>query len=321
MRMFLIMNPGSRGGRSGRLFNGILSTLQKSAVDFDHTVTSSLEDISASSATACRDGYDVVVSVGGDGTINRVVNGFYDDSGKLISNSRFGVIYTGTSPDFCRSYQIPDDAEGALSTLLSGCNEGAAPPRAIPVGRIQLALKHDSAAEDQITRYFCCCANIGLGARVAANANSVRKLLGDHFGTFLGLLRAVAATRPVDLPLTRDGNQELLGNMRNLSIGLTRYIASGIKVEHQLSEQDDRFYTLAAHDVTLVSLPGILRDLYRGGELASSSLSLEYARTLDIPGGPQPVEVEFDGDPAGFLPCRVELARDRLPLIGSRYEN
>ena len=118
----------------------------------------------------------------------------------------------------------------------------------------------------------------------------------------------------------RDSQREQLTTVRNISVGLTRYIASGIKVSHQLSEQDDRFYALIVRNLTLTGLPGVLRDIYGGGALTSRSVSLEYARTLAIPAGLQPVEVEFDGDPAGFLPCRVGLARDRLPLIGSQHE-
>ena len=327
MSMFLIMNPGSHGGKSGRLFNSIFEALRRHDVQHHYRITTTLDEITPATANACREGYDPVISVGGDGTINRVVNGFYDADGALISSCRLGVIYTGTSPDFCRSYRLPLESAAALALILRSSNQAAEPDqsvvtRKIPLGRIELAPEKGSNDTTRNTRYFCCCANIGLGARVATLANGgIRRITGDQLGTFLALLRAVAGSREVDLELRRDGQRQQLGSVRNLSVGLTRYIASGIKVAHQLADSDDRFYTLAASHLTLRALPTVLRDLYRGDTLTSDCLELDYARELEISCATTPVEVEFDGDPAGYLPCTISLARERLPLIGSQHGN
>ena len=83
-------------------------------------MTECLHDAYLLSKNANNEGYDVIVAVGGDGTINKVLNGFYDDQGKRISRSRFAVIYTGTSPDFCKSYGIPLDIERAVNFIIRG---------------------------------------------------------------------------------------------------------------------------------------------------------------------------------------------------------
>ena len=78
-----------------------------------------------------KEGIDNIIAVGGDGTINKVLNGFYNENGKRISSSRFGVIHTGTSPDFCKSYNIPTNPMKAADLIIGQQT------RSIPVGMIK----------------------------------------------------------------------------------------------------------------------------------------------------------------------------------------
>ena len=81
-------------------------------------------------------------------------------------------------------------------------------------------------------------------------------------------------------------------------------------------EDDDRFYCLLVKNLSLLKLPGLLRKVYSGKPIKTTSyLFLHYARNIEIEGNYKNPDVEFDGDPAGFLPCRVGPVEDRLELI------
>ena len=118
MRYFLIMNPGSGGEKSREKFKQILAFFNKNKLDFDYKLTDTLEDAYHLSVEANKNGDEVIIAVGGDGTINRVINGFYDPLGRRISGSKLAVIHTGTSPDFCKSYNIPLEVDRALNTAI-----------------------------------------------------------------------------------------------------------------------------------------------------------------------------------------------------------
>jgi hypothetical protein len=64
-------------------------------------------------------------------------------------------------------------------------------------------------------------------------------------------------------------------------------------------------------------LPGILLTLYSGRPIANGKgpCSLTYCETLEVRGARQKTEVEFDGDPAGYLPCKIQHAADYLDVI------
>ena len=321
MRYFLIMNPGSGGG-SRKKIQKILAFFHKNRLEFDYKLTDTLEDAYTLSVEGNKKGYDVIVAVGGDGTINRVINGFYDLLGRRISNSKLGVIHTGTSPDLCKSYKVPLDIEQALNTVLAGKSEK------IPIGKITytavddkelegLPLSKETEKGHVQTSYFACCANIGLGASVARSANSgIRNYIGDFAGTFVSLIKTLLKYQPSTFLVHFDGQKQVLENVYNIAVGKTTYIASGIKVKNQLTLGDNRFYTLIIKDIGFGDWAGVIRKLYSGKRFANNkTMSLQYASSIEVYGNSRNPELEFDGDPRGFLPCVIETAQDPLDLI------
>lgn len=319
MRYFLICNPASGGGASAERVKAVLASLREAGVHYDYQMTQSPEHAELLSAITARNGYDVIVAVGGDGTINRVLNGLYRQDGTRVSEAALGVIHTGTSPDFCKAHGIPTDPDQALKTVLTGKRVR------VSIGRVVRATsfdpQYDRRGVDESplfkSAFFGCCVNIGMGAGVARRANSgVRKYLGDTSGTLLALLHTLAAYRPMDYPVLVDGRREIIHNLFNLFVGKTEYVASGIKVKNDLQPDDHRLYNLAVTDVRLANLPACLRALYSGRPIVNDGvLNLSYANSLDVLGCSYNSEIEFDGDPGGYLPCRIDTARDPLTLI------
>jgi diacylglycerol kinase family enzyme len=315
MRSCFIINPQARNGRSRERLRELSTHLERLGLQHDTKLCEGLDHAFALSQEANRSGYDLIVAVGGDGTINRVLNGFFDPEGRRIAPAKLGVIYTGTSPDFCRSYGIPLRVLPALETLLSGV------VRQITVGRIVYA---GGAGASVGTRSACfaCCANIGLGAPLARLANQgIRKHVGDFLGTLIALLRVLAHYRPCTLQLALDGECRTVSRVHNVSVGRTFHVASGIKVRHQLEPQDARFYVVCVKNLSFTRLGPVLYRLYSGRPIpANDCLSLEHARTIALASGAATVEVEFDGDAAGRCPCRIEAAPTLLDLMVERVD-
>jgi diacylglycerol kinase family enzyme len=319
MNYFIICNPGSRNGRSVRSLKTIERFFVEHNLSYELAVTENMDHAYRLSVQANRAGFDTIIACGGDGTINMVLNGFFGSDGKRISKARMGIVYTGTSPDFCKSYHIPfRGIDQALHTIVEGKTTR------IQVGKIMLA-KTFVPGEKRVgrnhphftTRYFGCCVNVGLGATLASHANSgIRKLCGDTLGTFLSLLKTLSGYRPENFIVHRDGKQCAIENLFNLSIGKTHHIASGIKVHSGLEEGDGRFYNLLVQHLTPLSFLPCMRTIYGGKPFRNTPfVSLSYTRELEVESPGKACEVEFDGDPQGFLPCRITMAEEPLDLI------
>lgn len=279
MKRFLVLaNPSSHGGRSGR----ILSLLRELLSEGEFVVLKNIEEASRLAREAT--GYEAVVACGGDGTVNAVARGVLANRDNAL---KFGVLYTGTSPDFCREHGIPTDAEEAVAVLRAGV------VREIPV----LTANGDP---------FFCSMNLGMGAMVAATANRLRPLLGDALGTLWPVLREVLHGRRYDVQV----NGEKICNVAHAFVTRMPRIAGGLKVALP-PLADDEYALWFARDVSRFGCLRIVWNLCRGnpcGELRVLRGKTTFASVNHV-------ALEYDGDPHGALPVAVGFAPRRLRLL------
>ena len=279
MKRFLILaNPSSHGGRSGR----ILPRLRALLPEGEFVALKNIEEASRLAREAT--GYEAVVACGGDGTVNAVARGVMANRDNAL---KFGVLYTGTSPDFCREHGIPTDAEGAVAVLRSG------EVREIPV----LTVNGDP---------FFCSVNLGMGAAVAATANRLRPMLGDALGTLWSVLREAVRGRRYGIKV----NGEEVRSVAHALVTRMPRIAGGLKVALP-PLCDDEYALWFARDVTRFGCLRIVWNLYRGnpcGELRVLRGKTTFASVNHV-------ALEYDGDPHGALPAAVDFAPRRLRLL------
>ena len=279
MKRFLVLaNPSSHGGRSGR----ILPLLRELLSEGEFVVLKNIEEASRFAREAT--GYEAVVACGGDGTVNAVARGVLANRDNAL---KFGVLYTGTSPDFCREHGIPTDAEEAVAVLRAG------EVREIPV----LTANGDP---------FFCSMNLGMGAMVAASANRLRPMLGDALGTLWSVLREVLRGRRYDIKV----NGEKICNVAHALVTRMPRIAGGLKVALP-PLADDEYALWFAKDVSRFGCLRIVWNLYRGNPCGE--LRVLRGKTTFASGNH--VALEYDGDPHGALPVAIDFAPRRLRLL------
>jgi diacylglycerol kinase family enzyme len=303
VRYLLIMNPSSRSGRGKRLWNAWEDALKQAGIDYESSFTEGPGHAMELARTA---GTDVVVAVGGDGTINEVLDGVIQSGN---TSPAMGVLYSGTSPDFCRFHGIPIKPPEAIDALLSGRK------RKVDVGRISY---RDDAGLEHVAHFGCSC-NIGMGASVARFANKWRRHLGDVLGTGAGVIYALARNARADISLNIDGKEHLLPEVNNLTIAKNPHIASGLKFSLDLQPDDGKLAVIGIHSRSRAGIFRLLPSFYSGTVTAEKGIFLEECGKVDI-SSLYPQEIEFDGDPRGFLPVRIEVLPRALTLIGGANE-
>ena len=282
-RFLVLVNPLSHGGRSVR----ILPRLRTLLPEGDFVALKNIEDASRLAREA--KGYEAVAACGGDGTINAVTGGVLENSDTSL---KFGVIYAGTSPDFCSAHGIPTNAEQAIAVLRGGA------VREIPV----LTVNGEP---------FFCSMNLGMGAAVAESANRLRPKFGDFLGTLWAVLREVVRGRRYDIKV----NGEEICNVAHALVTRISRIAGGLKIAlPPLS--DDEYALWFAKDVSRFGCLRIVWNLYRGkpcGEIRVLRGKTAISSNVSV-------ALEYDGDPHGSLPVSVDLFQNRLRLVASQNE-
>ena len=250
-----------------------------------------LENIDEASRLAREaSGYEAVVACGGDGTVNAVARGVLANSNTSL---KFGVLYTGTSPDFCRAHGIPTDAEQAIAVLRGGV------VREIPV----LTANGEP---------FFCSMNLGMGAAVAESANRLRPKFGDFLGTLWAVLREVIRGRRYDLKV----NGEEIRNVAHALVTRMPRIAGGLKIALP-PLADDEYALWFAKDVSRFGCLRIVWNLYRGkpcGEIRVLRGKTAISSNLSV-------ALEYDGDPHGSLPVMVAFSLRRLRLLVPQFKH
>jgi diacylglycerol kinase family enzyme len=172
MRALLVVNHKATT-TSGRVRDVLVQAL-RSVVDLSVEHTRERGHAASLARQAAADGMDVVVVLGGDGTVNEAVNGLLAH-GVPASGPAFAVVPGGSTNVFARALGLPADWVEATGVLLEALREGRY--RTIGLGRAD-------------ERYFTFCAGFGLDAEVIARVERVRRKGGNH--TSLLYLRALA---------------------------------------------------------------------------------------------------------------------------------
>jgi diacylglycerol kinase (ATP) len=110
MRAKVIINSNAGRGRSQRLRELLCKMLGSDCESIESTTHAGHATIIA--RDACRNGFDTIVVVGGDGTINEVVNG------TIGADVAIGIVPTGTANDLARYHRIPSDPKSACNLIL-----------------------------------------------------------------------------------------------------------------------------------------------------------------------------------------------------------
>lgn len=175
-RYKIILNPQSGKGAAGKRISEIQQALDGLGLNFNLSLTERPWHAAALARAAIIDGYDVIVAVGGDGTVNETVNGILSCQDQNGGDAVLGVLPVGRGNDFCFASGIPLDFKAACQTLAAGR------VRTIDAGRI-------SCDQDAIVRYFGNGVGIGFDAVVSRLANRTR--LGGFLGYFIAALQTM----------------------------------------------------------------------------------------------------------------------------------
>lgn len=245
---------------------------------------------------AMQAGYTRIIAVGGDGTVNEVVNGLLLDD-KVISNDvELAVLGNGTGSDFVRTYQKSFDIEALIASLRY---EKTAK---IDIGKASFI---DAAGERQ-TRYFINAANLGIGAEAVSRVNARSKFFGSKITYFTGALEAVFAHKNMNASLKADGSVIRQGAMCGMMICNGRYIGGGMKVAPAADMADGLFDVVVIKDISRATLLKRFPLIYSGKHITLPEIEFYRCRKLEIQTSAQ-LPLETDGEIIGQNPVEFEI--------------
>jgi YegS/Rv2252/BmrU family lipid kinase len=297
----VIVNPKSQGGAVGKRWPDLADEIGR-IMPFDELHTSGPGDAIALTRKALENGADRVVALGGDGTVNEVVNGFFAEDGAPIApEATFGLLPYGTGGDFRRTMNIPRKLPDAARIIAGGRR------RRIDLGR----LTYQSAGGETRARMFANIASFGVSGVVDRLVNESGKKLGGKLAFALATARATWSYRNQRVELVFDGEaaSRVELTINTVAVANGRYFGGGMMMAPGAEVDDGRFDVVAMGDFNFGDLLRSGRRVYNGSHLTMDKVTHRRAQVVEAaplePGAA--VELDVDGENLGRLPARFEV--------------
>jgi len=308
-RTVIIVNPRSSGGAAGKRWTALADTIGR-VLPFDEAITTAPGHATELARQALRDGADRVIALGGDGTINETVNGFFDEQGNALpeaANAHFGVIPFGTGGDFRRTLGLPQDVAGAAKVIANGITKRC------DVGRLTYTLPNGGTA----TRMFINIASFGVSGEVDRIVNKSSKRLG-RMSFFVATARATMTYKNKRVSMVFDGNTSapVEATISTVAIANGRYFGGAMHVAPNAEIDDGKFDVVCMGDFGFGDMVMSGRRLYQGSHLTMDKVTSRRAtsvRAEAIDGAA--VELDLDGENVGRLPATFDMVASAVNLL------
>lgn len=308
MSTVAIVNPNASGRRTGRRWRQLHALLEAALGPVDARFTAGPLDATRLTRDALRDHATLILAVGGDGTVNEVVNGFFDGDHSIGAHAALGLLTSGTGGDFRRTFDLPLDAPGQIQRIAAGTE------RRIDLGRITCVGNDGS----EVVRHFDNIASFGLSGRTDHEVNRLRgaKRFGGKAAFYYATVKSLLGYTAQAVHVRIDDTLEATGAYTVGAVCNGQFFGGGMRIAPDAQPDDGRF------DIVLVETTGkwaLIRSLgaiYKGAHLAFPQVTVSRgARVVATPlPGAEPVLIDLDGETPGRLPATFEVLPQALRL-------
>lgn len=294
VRARLIYNPTS--GREGVRKNlyDILDVLESYGIETSTYQTKGGGEATKAAVEAAEHGYDIVISAGGDGTLNEVANGL----GGLEKRPKLGIIPAGTTNDFARALGIPKDFRKAAKII------GEQQSLGIDLGRYN-------------EKYFI---NIAAGGKITEITYEVPSKLKTVLGQLAYYVRGIEklpSLKPIDVSFEID-NKKYSEEAMLFLIANSNSIGGFEKLAPYADLSDGLFDVIILKRTSLPEFVRLATLALRGDHISDPNVMHFKAKNIKVyPNNTDPVLINLDGELGGNLPGEFQILPNHIEVFVS----
>lgn len=294
MHYRFIVNPVAGRGRAADWVSRIRGRMEQAKASYDVVYSTGAGEVQKLAHQAAADGMEVVVAVGGDGTVNEAANGV------AFSSTALAALPAGRGNDYARLLGMPPGPDQALEDLLR-------------------AVRGWQDLGQVLDRYFVNIVGAGFDAAVAHAAHhQAPAWLQGTWAYVWGIFRVLFTFRPLAVALRADG--QTLSSPRALlvAVGIGSHYGGGMAILPRAVPDDGLLDVLVLENVSVPALLYHLPKVYRGRHLSlpqartlrCRELALELAR---------PAPLQMDGESMWGQTMHFRLWPRALPVLLGRH--
>ncbi len=299
-KVHVIVNPLSARGKTGERWVTIKEIIRHYFKEYKYIFTEKPMQATEIARSLLKDGFDLIIGVGGDGTLNEITNGyFHEDSPQAVNHeASLGIIPSGTGSDFIRYLKIPRDFKRCVEVIK---NSGI---RKIDVGKITFK----SSASGSPVKYFINVADFGLGAEVIKTLSAVPAGKRGPFSYYKGLLTTLRTYRSKRVRIVVDDTEEISDRFVIGAVANGRIFGGGMMIAPGAEPDDGYFDLVLVEDMTKFEIIKNSPKLYTGKLGSHSKVLIKRARNVKVyPLEEEAVNIEYDGEVGEPIPAEFQV--------------
>lgn len=293
----IFFNPKS-GKKDDLLANTVEQSLINKGIsesDITIVIPKSIEESFMLAQAASHNGVDIVIPLGGDGTINKIIAGVYEGG----AHSKIGLIPSGTVNNFAKALGIPLDYQAAIDNLFEG-----------QVKTVDICKVNNDYMISSLT--------LGLLADIAANVTSESKRRFGPLAFLKDSLRIMRRNRTYSILITENNNTYTV-DLKFLLITMTNTIAGMPSFSPDAAYDDGSFQVYSMKKVSFLKFLRYRKDFYRGDFSKVKEIRHFSAKELSLqpinPHRPFNPRTRVDGDKSSRLPIQMTVLHKAISVI------
>lgn len=288
-KAMVIANPSAGKEEAEVYLKKVQQQLEGQKYEVDVRLTNKEGDATVWSAEACEASYEIVVSIGGDGTVNEVINGLAEKD----KRPSLGIVPLGTVNDFARALNVPLEPEEAIAVI------GRARLQKADIGKIN-------------ERYFLNIVALGDIAESTAEVSSGQKTALGSFAYFLEGAKTLVNKKPTDFTVMT-AEQKWKGEALLLLAALTNSVGGFENIAPDAKVDDGKLHCFIIKDTTLPKLVRIATNLLKGDLKEDPDVFYFRANPVMI-SSTGSLKANVDGDIEEGVPLTLQVLPEHIAV-------
>lgn len=312
-RWLIIVNPNAGKRKGAKDWPEISALLSDEGFEYVQEFTEQRDHATSITIKYIQDGFRKIIVVGGDGTLNEVVNGIFLQEDAESTDIVVGMIMVGTGNDWGRMYNLPDEYKEAVKVLKDQ--------------RMFLQdaglVKYNEGPKD-ISRYFVNIAGLGYDALVARMTNKTKEKGGGGTMAYLSnLIKGLFSYQHSYLDILIDGERVYKGKVFSMSVGICKFNGGGM-MQLPFAVPDDGLLDVTIFkNVTKITVMRYINKLYAGTFTHLPFVQTHTGSSVTIISSiSAQSQLETDGESLGQTPVSFSIIPKSVKVItGKEWED
>jgi len=298
-----IVNPNAGSGKGKKDWDRISDLLSREKITHSTRFTEKKGHATEFARDAIENGFRQLISIGGDGTLNEVLNGVYTQNKITPDEILIGMIPVGTGNDWGRMFGIPTVYEGAVNVI-----------REKKVMLHDVGLVRYYSGSGQESRYFLNIAGLGFEALVVNKTNKQKdKGKSNQALYFYNLLSSLISFNITRADIIIDGEKKS-SRIFSINVGNGRYCGGGMRQTPDALPDDGLLDITVIREIGRLEIIKSLKILYDGTILSHPKVDGYRCKNLAVK--PESVLfVECDGESLGHTPAEFSIIPGGINIV------